>query len=82
MKTFKEFMSEEPTNIRGRRALGLGRQNKVSDFNHLRYGADQFNPGPAKETQKRAPKFYPPSSTMRRPRRFETPNPKRPSHLM
>jgi hypothetical protein len=66
----------------GRRAFGFGRKNKVSDFNHLRYRADMFNSGPAKETLKKAPAFNAPSTTMRRPRRFETPDPKRPSHLM
>lgn len=98
MKTFKEFMEQTvppKSNINivpgsgdihrsrnGRRALGFGRKNKVSDFNDKRYRANEFNSGPARETLKKAPAFNAPSTTMRRPRRFETPDPKRPSHLM
>ncbi len=65
-----------------RRAFGFGRPNKVSDFNDKRYGQDKFNPGPARETQKRAPAFNAPSPTMRRPRRFEIKDPTKPSDLM
>lgn len=61
-----------------RRAFGFGRPNKVSDFNHLRYGQDEFNPRPARETQKRAPAFNPPSTKPTKPPRFDTPNPKKP----
>lgn len=98
MKTFKEFMEQTvppKSNINivpgsgdiqrsrnNRRAFGFGRPNKVSDFNDKRYRQDEFNPGPARETQKRAPAFNAPSPTMRRPRRFEIKDPKKPSHLM
>ena len=94
MKTFKEFMEQTvpvlPRSGSGdihrsrnnRRAFGLGRKNKVSDFNHLRYRADEFSTKPANNTLKAAPAFNAPSNTMRKSKRFEIQDPQKPSHVM
>jgi hypothetical protein len=71
-----------PINLRGKKAFGFGRPNQVTDFNDKRYRDNEFNPGPALETQKRAPAFNAPSSTMKKLRRYEVPRDNQPSGLM
>tara|TARA_B100000902_G_scaffold397474_1_gene461371 strand:+ start:718 stop:987 length:270 start_codon:yes stop_codon:yes gene_type:complete len=46
-----------PRSRNNRRFFGFGRKNKVSDFNHLRYGGDGSEGDAARNTTKNAPEF-------------------------
>ena len=67
MKTFKQFMEQTVPILprahsgdihrsrNNRRFFGLGRKNKVSDFDHLRY--DGGDGSAARKTNEKAPKY-------------------------
>tara|TARA_B100000902_G_scaffold360393_1_gene377031 strand:+ start:234 stop:524 length:291 start_codon:yes stop_codon:yes gene_type:complete len=69
MKTFKQFMEQTVPVLprahsgdihrsrNNRRFFGLGRKNKVSDFDNLRYGGDGSEGNAAGNTNKKAPEY-------------------------
>ena len=69
MKTFKQFMEQTVPILprahsgdihrsrNNRRFFGLGRKNKVSDFDNLRYGGDGSEGNAAGNTNKKAPEY-------------------------
>ena len=96
MKTFKQFMEQSvpilPRAHSGdihrsrndRRFFGLGRKNKVSDFNHLRYGGDGSEGDAARKTNEKAPEYNAPQMqypTMG-PREIRFRDPKGPTGFM
>ena len=96
MKTFKQFMEQTVPVLprahsgdihrsrNNRRFFGLGRKNKVSDFDNLRYGGDGSEGNAAGNTNKKAPEYnaqqmqYP----TRGPREIRFRDPKGPTGFM
>ncbi len=95
MKTFKQFMEQTVPILprarsgdihrsrNNRRFFGLGRKNKVSDFNHLRYGGEG-NSKPSMNTNQRAPEYNAQQmqSPTRGPREIRFRDPKDPTGFM
>ena len=67
-----------------RRFFGLGRKNKVSDFNHLRYGGDGSEGDAARNTNKKAPEYNAPAMQYptRGPRELRLRKPNEPTGVM